>query len=498
MDIFTLKGIIDELNDNAKNSIINKIYHYENELFFKLFGSKDKKNLYINISPSNQVILLSNKKFSSLTQTPSSFCMILRKYLHNRKIESFSLIGFYRILKIKISNFFLIIKFTGKSSDILLTDNEFNIIYSLKEKNKLKKFEIPEVKLINSIEEFKSLEKMEGLPPFAIKEIEFLKKNFGLEEAFNFYKKLINFEIPLKPVKIGEKFFPFPLKHLNGDYVELKNFMEIFEIDLDIKNKILKNLKEKLKRAKKALEKIQNEIKEKQEYEKFFKLGELIKSNLHKITGKEEEIEVFDYYENKNIKIKLDKNLTPAENMEKFFKTAKKFKRAIDKLKERENIIENEIKYLNEMLFFVENCDDLNELKNISKELFPEKEKTPIQKSKPYKEIIYNDIKILIGKSAKGNDFIIKNFKNPEFVWCHAKNVPGAHVVILKEFDKIDNEILEYACKLALKNSYAKNDLKGDVIYTKMKYLKKPKNAYPGQVLVTKENVLHVKLQNEN
>ncbi len=494
MDIFTLKGLIDELNDNAKNSIINKIYHYENELFFRLFGSKNKKNLYINISPSNQVILLSDKKFSSLTQAPSGFCMILRKYLQNRKIEAFSLVDFYRILKIEISDYFLIIKFTGKSSDIILTDNQFNVIYSLKEKNKLKKFEIPEVKLINNFDEFKETKKIEGLPPFALKEIEFLKNNFGIKEAYNFYKKLINFEIPLKPVKTGEKFYPFPLEHLGNDYVEFNNFMEIFEIDLNIKNEILKNLKERLKRANKALEKIQKEIEEKEEYEKYFKFGELIKSNLHKITGREDEIEVFDYYENKNIKIKLDKNLTPAENMEKFFKTGKKFKRAIDKLKERENVIQNEIKYLNEMIFFVENCEDLNELKEIYNELFPEKDKTPIQKSKPYKEFFYNNTKILVGKSAKGNDFIIRNFKNPEFVWCHAKNVPGAHVVILKEFDKIDNDSLQFACKLALKNSFAKNDLKGDVIYTKMKYLKKPKNAYPGQVVVTKENVLNVKL----
>ncbi len=497
MDIFTLKGIIKELNDDLKFSIINKIYHYENEFYFNLYGARDKKNLYINISPSNQIIAETEHKFNSPTIRPSSFCMILRKYLLNKKIKNFSLLGFYRILKIEVENYFLIVKFTGKSSDILLTDNELNIIYSFKEKNKTKKFEIPNVNFVKSVKDFENISKIEGLPPFAIKEIKYIKEKYGIEKAFNFYQKLINFEIPLKPIKIGNKIFPFPLEHINQKYDELTKFNEIYEPVLDLKKDILKKINEKIKKIEKAIEKVKFELEEKKKYEEYIKFGELLKANLHKLKSNVDEVEIFDYYENKTIKIKIDKTLTPIENMEKYFTIGKKYKRALDKLQERYEILNNELLYYKEILFFVENSENISVLKSINFDFEHKQANNIKEKSKPYIETTFMGKKIIIGKSAKGNEYIIKHFKNPNFVWCHAKGVPGAHVIILEEFEKISKEVIEYACKLALKNSKAKNDLKGDVIYTKLKYIKKSKNLFPGQVIVTKENVLNIKINDE-
>ena len=496
MDIFTLKGLIDEFNVKAKNSIINKVYHYDTEVFFKLYGSKDKKNLYINISPANQIMILTSKKLTSIEKNPSAFCMILRKYIQGKKIKDFSLINFYRILKIEINDLFLIIKFTGKSSDIILTDKNFNVLYSLKYQNRLKIFESPEVKIFKSLKEFKVAEKLEGLPPFALKEIEYLKSNYGVEKAFDFYKKLINFEIELTPIKIGDKIYPFDLKHLKGEREILDNFNDIFDFKPDFKGELIKIIKDRIKRIEKSYKIITEEINEKREFKRYFKLGEILKINLYKIKKGMEEIELLDYENNETIKIKLDKNLTPAENMEKFFEKGKKFKRAIDKLYEREKVLKNELNYFKELLYFVEEADDINELKDIFSEITKKDKKNFSQSTaKPYKENFFKNIKIIIGKSAKGNDYLLRHFGKPDFVWCHAKNVPGAHVIILESLENLNNEILNYACELALLNSKAKNDLKGEVIYTKLKYLKKPKNAYPGQVIVTKENVLFVKIK---
>ena len=497
MDIFTLKGLCNELNEYFKGSIVKKIYHKDYELFFKLFGSKEKKDLYINISPQQQKIIPSERKVI-FQETPTSFCMGLRKYIQGKRIIKFDLPFFYRILEIRFDNFRFFIKFTGRSSDYILCDENMNILQSLS--GVKGKFTVENVKIIESLEEFKIKDfKLEGLPPFAVKELRFIAEKYGINTAFDTYKKLVNFDYPFSPVLIEGKLYPFPLEHLKNknDVKILNSFVEAFSIEPDFKKKLLKFLKDKIKRIEKNIKIVEDELNEALNYKTYERYGELLKANLYKKVGNSNYLKVFDYYENGEVEIPIDSSKSLVENMQYYFEKAKKMKRGVDKLKERLAQLSNFLNFYEELLFYAENTEDIEELKNIAKEanFIESKVSTKnLNERKLYEKYLIEGIPVYVGKSAAGNDYILKKFGNPDFLWCHVRGLPGAHVIVAKKMENLDEEFIERVCKIALEHSKAKNDKKGEVIYTKLKYIKKPKNALLGQVSVLKENVKFVKI----
>ncbi len=249
------------------------------------------------------------------------------------------------------------------------------------------------------------------------------------------------------------------------------------------------------------MSKIEKELKEKSEFEKYFQFGELLKSNIFNIKKGDKSIILTNYYDENlsEITVPLKPDKTPVENVEIYFKKGKKFKRGFEKLIEREDYIKQHIKYLEETLFFVENSSSVEDLQEISYEINFRKEvkrknKSVKETSRPYKLEIFNNVKIYIGKSSKSNDYLLKNIGKPEFLWFHVKDFPGSHVIIAENQDKISEDLIEFAAKLTFKNSKAKNNGKGEVIYTPVKYVKKPKGAPPGLVTVQKFKTIFVSL----
>jgi predicted ribosome quality control (RQC) complex YloA/Tae2 family protein len=67
--------------------------------------------------------------------------------------------------------------------------------------------------------------------------------------------------------------------------------------------------------------------------------------------------------------------------------------------------------------------------------------------------------------------------------------MPGAHVVIKTAGrpEEVPQEVLEQAARLAAYYSKGRDSTKVPVMFTKVKYLRKPKGAKPGLVLVRRE-----------
>ena len=71
-----------------------------------------------------------------------------------------------------------------------------------------------------------------------------------------------------------------------------------------------------------------------------------------------------------------------------------------------------------------------------------------------------------------------------EDIWLHAREAPGAHVVIVTVKKEPDADVIAYAATLAAQNSKLKSSGKADVDYTKRKYVKKAGKS-PGLVYYT-------------
>ncbi|MBW1646134.1 MAG: DUF814 domain-containing protein, partial [Deltaproteobacteria bacterium] len=93
---------------------------------------------------------------------------------------------------------------------------------------------------------------------------------------------------------------------------------------------------------------------------------------------------------------------------------------------------------------------------------------------------------VYVGKNAAGNEQIYRRLSRGDDLWFHARNLPGAHVLLKTPGGRPATEAeIEAAARQAARNSKGKNDSRVEVLCLPRKYLKKPKGGKPGQVLIS-------------
>ena len=245
---------------------------------------------------------------------------------------------------------------------------------------------------------------------------------------------------------------------------------------------------EQLKQADKSLERAD-------EYEKY---GHLLMANAHRsLDYGKEAIELEDFYEeNETVQIPVKEGLSIAENAEYYYDKAKSSRKSYKEAKKRIPSVENEVKLSNRLLEEVKEIQHLPELESWMKDRSDELEKfgygvdEDAQASSPYRKFKEGKYEIWVGKSAKSNDQLT-SLAHKEDVWLHARGVGGSHVVIRmgnqKEYPP--KKVILKAAGYAAYYSKAKGMEMAPVMYTKRKYVRKPKGAAPGAVVVERENV---------
>ncbi|MEQ1792323.1 MAG: NFACT RNA binding domain-containing protein, partial [Nitrospiraceae bacterium] len=115
----------------------------------------------------------------------------------------------------------------------------------------------------------------------------------------------------------------------------------------------------------------------------------------------------------------------------------------------------------------------------------------------PFRRFTSSDgLAIYVGKNARENDELTFGLAKSDDLWLHARGTPGSHVVVrLEKGSDPPPETIRDAATLALLYSDLKKSGKGDVIYTRRKWVKKAKGQAPGAVIVTQEKSLHVSLE---
>ena len=135
------KSVVYELNTCLIGGKIDRIFcPNSNEVLLGVYSSGIKYALNINISSNNYRINLTTNAIPN-PLVASNFCMVLRKYLLNTRISKIYSIDLERIviiefedldLKDKLTNKKLIIELMGKHSNVILTDENYIIINSLR------------------------------------------------------------------------------------------------------------------------------------------------------------------------------------------------------------------------------------------------------------------------------------------------------------------------------------------------------------------------------
>lgn len=259
--------------------------------------------------------------------------------------------------------------------------------------------------------------------------------------------------------------------------------------------RLLKLVREGIERLERAIAKVKEDRAKAEDYERYRRLGELVLANLAGLERGQREAELLNPLTGRKERIALDPQLDPAENAQALFKRYKKLKRGAEKLRERERELEEELEQLRALELGLEQAEGLEDLQEVTAELeaagyIRTEAGSKLAPSAPGpagpREFLVDGFRVLVGRSGRENDRLVRE-AHREDIWLHARGLSGAHVLIKSAGRKVPQAVLERAARLAAYYSKGRSATKVPVTYTQVKYLRKPRGARPGAVLVQHE-----------
>lgn len=270
------------------------------------------------------------------------------------------------------------------------------------------------------------------------------------------------------------------------------------------KNDLEKKLNSIIQKLEKRIVNMNQDLEKYKDYENFKLYGELLFANLHMIKPDVEEVEVLNYYNNENIKISIDRRLSPSDNANQYYKKYAKAKATLAHT--RENIISTreELDYLNSVKHYLSNIENYDDINSIIEELQAEKylsikqnkngkkQSAKAKKFAPIKYLSSDQHEIWVGRNNIQNDILTLKKSNKEFIWLHVKDSAGSHVVIQNTFENVSEECIYEAARIAAFHSSAGGSSNVPVDFTEIKYVHKPSGAKAGMVIFTDHKTVYV------
>lgn len=228
--------------------------------------------------------------------------------------------------------------------------------------------------------------------------------------------------------------------------------------------------------------------------------ADLIMANLHAIAPGAAQIEVVDFYTNELRILKLKPTEKPQRTAENLYRKAKNQQIEERELTERIARREAEAFAALERLEELDAQPALAELRGLrawrkQHGLDPATNaNTKVAGELPFKVFEDRGFTILVGRSAENNDLLTQKYAHKDDLWLHAKDVAGSHVVIRHRAGQtVPEPVVEHAAMLAGWYSKRQHDTLCPVTVTPKKFVRKPRGARPGQVIVERERVVLVK-----
>ncbi|MGV3539232.1 MAG: NFACT RNA binding domain-containing protein [Rufibacter sp.] len=294
--------------------------------------------------------------------------------------------------------------------------------------------------------------------------------------------------LSLLPIGDVQQTFIDPVEALNAFVPQFRS-QEYFSRTYTATHKALQR---QLDVAQKIWWQIQEQLEKWHHGTPYAQTADVIMANLTNIPTGAQEVELYDFYQDTHRVIKLHATETPQKTAERLYKKAKNQQIEYRLLQERSARKEEEVEKVTQQLHELEQLETSQQLRQfVKKNTVAQPSVTP---ELPFYTFELEGFKILVGKNAKANDRLSLHHTHKDDLWLHAKDVPGSHVVIKLQSGKaFPRRVIEAAAQLAAYYSKRKSDTLCPVLYTPKKYVRKPKGAAPGSVVVERENVLLVR-----
>ena len=535
-DGFFLHHMVEELRRELVNGRIQKINQpFEQELVLQIRSNRQSHRLLLSAHPVFGRIQLTQTTFENPAQ-PSTFIMVLRKYLQGALIESIEQVENDRIVEMTVSNkneigdhiqATLIIEIMGKHSNILLVDKSSHKILEV---IKHVGFSQNSYRTLLPGSTYIAPPSTESLNPFTIKDeklfeilqtqettaknLQSLFQGLGRDTANELEKILVSdklstfrnfFSQETKPCLTETSFSPIPFANQVGEpFTSLSDLLDTYYKDKAERDRVKQQASELIRRVENELQKNRHKLKKQEKEllatdnaEEFRQKGELLTTFLHQVPNDQDQVILENYYTNQPITIALDKALTPNQNAQRYFKRYQKLKEAVKYLTDLIEETKATILYL-ESVETVLNQAGLEEITEIREELIQtgfirRRQREKIQKRKKPEQYLASDGKtiIYVGRNNLQNEELTFKMARKEELWFHAKDIPGSHIVISGNLDPSD-EVKTDAAELAAYFSQGRLSNLVQVDMIEVKKLNKPTGGKPGFVTYTGQKTLRV------
>ncbi|SDD10713.1 Predicted component of the ribosome quality control (RQC) complex, YloA/Tae2 family, contains fibronectin-binding (FbpA) and DUF814 domains [Algoriphagus faecimaris] len=259
------------------------------------------------------------------------------------------------------------------------------------------------------------------------------------------------------------------------------------------KRKLLKAYEDQAKKTQNYIQKSSQKLDDLVKSAPPSQLADVIMAHLHVFEGGVQSAELENFYTNERIIVNLKPNQKPQDLAAQLYRKSKNRQLEIQQLENNIKAKKELLEELDTIVFDLQNISEFRDLKNFKKHHKKDKSIQKDQSSLPFRQFEIEGFAVWVGKSAKDNDEMLRNFTHKDDIWLHARQVTGSHVIIRKKGNlKISDRVLERAAALAAFYSKLKTESLAPVIFTEAKYVRKVKGAAPGSVMVDRESVVMV------
>lgn len=533
IDGVSLSKIKEELKTNLSGKKINKITKNTETSLSIYFG---KTELVFSCNPSFPICYITNSK-EGVLESSAGLAANMKKHLLNAMLVDIVQLGFDRILNFKFSkinelgeikNYNIYFEIMGKYSNFVFTDGENKIIdllkrFSLEEnrlramfpgityeqpiiEKKISPLELTEDEFVKFSQEGTLLKNVEGIGKLLLQNIDSFEKFKNILDGKLTPKLFLNSKrivlatvLDILPKSKYDEVLEFnSFNEIINYYISSENLSSSFD---SLRSQLMDNIVKRIKKDEKILTVLAKEKEEKSDFEKYKEQGDILASCIYSVKKGMSFVETYDFYNDTMIKIPLEPQYTPQENLERIYKKYNKLKRGLEANARRVIEITQDLDYLNSIKLFIETSNDINNLKVIYDELvsqgYIKLNSKKGKNKKQYKEIGYGVVegenyRIFFGRNNTENDNLTFKVADRNDTWLHAKNIPGSHVII--KCDNLTDEILLKGAEIAAFYSKGSVGDKINVDYTLKRHINKPKGGKPGFVTyVNEKNITVIK-----
>lgn len=254
------------------------------------------------------------------------------------------------------------------------------------------------------------------------------------------------------------------------------------------------------------LESLHRGLSDDEERQRLRQAGELILAYQYALAAGQSELRAQYDMDGPELVVALDPDQSPLENAQTYFRRYEKAKSAAEALPALIRETQLELDFADQLESDLEAAVNWPEIDDVIQILQARGHWAGARLKRiggggregPLRLVSRDGYVIWVGRNSRQNEQVTFKNANAGDIWLHARDAPGAHVVIRNDGRRISDALIAEAAAIAAWYSKRRTDANVPVDYTRVKYVKAIKGAGPGMVTYRNESTLAIQPHDES